>query len=82
MAGFRQKGLCCGGGGGHMWMEYQAEKRISPMRLEEALATKAQIVATACPYCLHMLEDAIKAKDLEGSLHVKDLAELIVEALT
>jgi Fe-S oxidoreductase len=64
-----------------MWMEYKAEKRINHMRLQEALATKAQIVATACPYCLHMLEDAVKAKDLDGSLQVKDLAELIAEAL-
>lgn len=81
MASFRERSLCCGGGGGHMWMEYNAEKRINRMRLEEALATKAQVVATACPYCLHMLEDALKAKDLEGSLYVKDLAELLIEAL-
>ena len=81
MASLRERGLCCGGGGGHMWMEYKAEKRINHMRLDEALATKAQVVATACPYCLHMLEDAVKAKDLDGSLEVKDIAELIVDRL-
>lgn len=81
MASFREQGLCCGGGGGHMWMEFTSDKKTSHLRLEEARATKAQVVATACPYCLHMLEDAVKAKDLDRSLHVKDLAELIVEAL-
>ncbi len=81
MASFREKGLCCGGGGGHMWMEYKAEKRINHMRLEEALATKVQIVATACPYCLHSLEDAVKTRDPDESLHVKDIAELIAEAI-
>lgn len=81
MASSRERGLCCGGGGGHMWMEFKSEKRPNALRLEEALATRARIVATACPYCLHMLEDAVKVRDLEGSLQVKDLAELIVEAL-
>ncbi|MFQ5848596.1 MAG: heterodisulfide reductase-related iron-sulfur binding cluster [Candidatus Methylomirabilales bacterium] len=81
MASFREQGLCCGGGGGHMWMEFTSDKKTNHLRLEEARATKAQVVATACPYCLHMLEDAVKAKDLDRSLHVKDLAELVVEAL-
>jgi Fe-S oxidoreductase len=62
-------------------MEYQGGKRINQMRFKEARATKAQVVATACPYCLHMLEDAAKAKETEGSPHVKDLAELIAEHL-
>lgn len=64
-----------------MWMEFTSDKKTNHLRLEEARATKAQVVATACPYCLHMLEDAVKAKDLDRSLHVKDLAELVVEAL-
>jgi Fe-S oxidoreductase len=72
----RQRGFCCGGGGGHMWLEERIGRRINELRTEQALATKAQTVITACPFCLQMFEDGIKAKATE-QLKVMDIAELV-----
>ena len=83
MAQCRERGFCCGGGGGHFWVEEKAGMaRISEMRTQHVLDTKAGIVATACPYCLQMFEDAIKAKDAAETLKAMDLSELVVEALS
>ncbi len=76
----KRKSFCCGGGGGRMWLEEPAGQRVSELRLEQALATRAGVIATACPYCLQMLDDAIKNKEMAESLQVKDIAELIAEA--
>jgi len=73
----RRKSFCCGGGGGRMWLEERAGQRISEIRTEQAIETKAQVIATACPYCLQMFDDAIKAKEVEESLKVMDIAELV-----
>ena len=75
----RRRSFCCGGGGGRMWLEESIGRRISEMRIEQAAKTKAQIVATACPFCLQMLDDAIKAKASEDLLKVMDVAELVAE---
>jgi len=77
----RSNGFCCGGGGGRYWMEERIGKRISEMRIEHVMETGADIVATACPYCLQMFEDAIKAKEAEESLKALDIAELVEAAL-
>jgi Fe-S oxidoreductase len=77
----RQNGFCCGGGGGRMWLEESAGTRINAQRLSQAVATGASVVATACPYCLQMLEDAARAGDAGESLAVKDIAEILAEAL-
>ncbi len=76
----RELGFCCGGGGGHMWLEEHAGRRINEVRTEQAIETKAQIVATACPFCLQMFEDGIKTKAAEESLKVMDIAELVAES--
>jgi Fe-S oxidoreductase len=76
-----QKGFCCGAGGGRFWMEERIGKRISEERAEEAIGTGAEMVATACPYCLQMFEDAIKAKGAEDKFKARDIAELVAEAL-
>jgi len=76
----RRNSFCCGGGGGRMWLEERIGRRISEMRIEQVLETKAQIVATACPFCLQMFDDAIKAEAVEESLKVMDIAELIAES--
>jgi Fe-S oxidoreductase len=77
----RERGLCCGGGGGHMWMEVPARKRVNLTRVEEALETKAQVVATACPFCLAMVDLGRKVKEVEETLQVKDVSELVAESL-
>jgi Fe-S oxidoreductase len=76
----KKRGFCCGGGGGRLWLEERIGQRISENRTDQVIATKAQVVATACPYCLQMFGDAIKAKQSEGRLEVKDIAELIFES--
>jgi len=73
----RENGFCCGGGGGHMWLEERTGQRINELRTEQALATKAQLVITACPFCLQMFDDGIKAKAAEEKLKVMDIAELV-----
>ena len=77
----RERGLCCGGGGGHMWMEIKSEKRVNLIRTEELLATGAQTVATACPFCLAMLDLGRKVAGAEERLAVKDIGELVAESL-
>jgi Fe-S oxidoreductase len=73
--------FCCGGGGGHMWMEEDPGKRVNTRRIEEIIQAKVDIVATACPYCLTMFEDGVKAKEAEENLRIRDLSELVAEAL-
>ncbi|MFC1914245.1 heterodisulfide reductase-related iron-sulfur binding cluster [Chloroflexota bacterium] len=75
------RSFCCGGGGGHMWMEEEPDKRVNTRRVEEIIEAKVDVAATACPYCLTMFEDGAKAKGVEENLHVKDLSELVAEAL-
>lgn len=81
MAHFGPDSLCCGGGGGRMWQELEGEKKLSEVRIREAVDTGADVVVTACPYCLIMLEDARKTAELEDRLRVMDLNELIAESL-
>jgi Fe-S oxidoreductase/nitrate reductase gamma subunit len=81
MAHFGSDSLCCGGGGGRMWQELEGEKKLSEVRIREAVDTGADVVVTACPYCLIMLEDARKTAGFEDRLRVMDLNELIAESL-
>src|SRR5262249_17767379 len=77
----RERGLCCGGGGGHMWMEIKSEKRVNIIRTEELLATGARTVATACPFCLAMVDLGRKVVGAEGRLAGKDGSELVAGSL-
>ncbi len=76
----RNNSFCCGGGGGHMWLEESTGRRINELRTEQAMETKAQIVVTACSFCLQMFDDGIKAKAAEEKLRVMDIAELVAES--
>jgi Fe-S oxidoreductase len=64
-----------------MWMEIRGERRINEIRVEEALATQAKTVGTACPFCMAMIDLGRKVKGAEETLQVKDIAELVAEAL-
>ena len=77
----RSKGMCCGAGGGQMWMEEKAGKRINIERTEQALATGAKVVASACPFCMTMLTDGVKAKGESETVHVRDIAEIVLDAV-
>jgi Fe-S oxidoreductase len=78
----RQSSFCCGGGAGRVWTEEALpEKRPSTNRLQEALGLNVNNVAVACPYCVTTLEDAVKVLDVENKIAVKDILELIKEAL-
>lgn len=80
MADSRELGLCCGGGGGRMWMETPAGERFSDLRIQQAEATQAQVIATACPNCIACLEDSLKIH--EGRpMRVLDVAEVAAAAL-
>ncbi|MCS7095175.1 MAG: (Fe-S)-binding protein [Thaumarchaeota archaeon] len=68
--------FCCGGGGGNYWYEVKRVKRESVQRVEEAMNTGAQVIVTECPFCLAMIEDAVRVIGAEGKVKVKDVAEL------
>jgi Fe-S oxidoreductase len=81
LAQSRSSGFCCGGGGGHLWMEEEPDKRVNVKRTEQVIETKADVVASACPYCLSMFEDGLKTKGADETIQAKDLSELVLEAL-
>ena len=78
----RQKSLCCEGGGGRMWLEgTNPGTRLAQWRVQEALDTGADILATACPFCLLTLDEAVKHLNAQDRLRVMDVAEIAVQAL-
>lgn len=77
----RANSFCCGGGGGAMWLETEAETRINRARLEQALEVGAETIATACPYCLIMFDDAIRSKGLTEEVKVLDIAEILEKGM-
>jgi Fe-S oxidoreductase len=77
----RMNSLCCGGGGGRIWMETAAGERFGDLRVEEALDKGAQALATACPYCVVMLEASTKTMGKEEDLPVMDISEVLLEAV-
>jgi Fe-S oxidoreductase len=77
----REKGMCCGAGGGLMWMEEDTGQRINVARTEQALETKSTAISSACPYCLTMLSDGTKAKEVEDKVATYDVAELLEKAV-
>jgi len=78
----RERSLCCEGGGGRMWAEgTNPEERLAHTRVQEAMDLGAEVLATACPFCLLTLEDAAKTVAGEGGIQVMDIIELVVEAL-
>jgi hypothetical protein len=79
-----KRGFCCGAGGSRMWMEERIGKRVNVERTDEALGTGAEIIATSCPYCLIMLDDAVSAKRADGGaegVKVIDIAQVIADSI-
>jgi len=77
----RERSLCCGGGGGGAWSDYTVKERFGVLRVEEALRTGAEVMATACPYCIRMLNEAVVELDVEDQIVVLDLAELLLQSV-
>jgi len=75
----RDRQYCCGAGGGNMWLEEPVGRRVNHVRSEEAMTTGAQVVATACPFCVQMFEDGIPAvePDEEKRMKTMDIVELL-----
>ncbi len=74
-----KRSFCCGAGGGRMWMEEKTGRRINEERVDESLALGVDSIFTACPYCMTMFEDGLKARDA-GEVKVRDIAEALLEA--
>jgi Fe-S oxidoreductase/nitrate reductase gamma subunit len=77
----RDKGFCCGAGGGRMWMEEKEGTLINVARVEEALGKKPDTICVCCPYCMTMFDDGLKVKEAADKVKVLDLAEIVAKAL-
>jgi Fe-S oxidoreductase len=75
----KSRGFCCGAGGGRMFLEDEDGGRINEERTQEALATKADTIASACPFCMTMLTDGVKHFEKTEEVQVKDIAEIVLE---
>ncbi len=82
----RSKGFCCGAGGSRMWLEENIGKRINMERTDQALTTGADMVSTACPYCMIMLDDGVKQRQAEGTasedMKVLDVSQILERSLS
>ena len=76
-----QDSLCCGGGGGRIWMETPKGERFSDLRLEQAVASGAEVLATSCPYCIANFEDSRLLLKDSDALEIKDITEIIQEVI-
>ncbi len=77
----REKGFCCGAGGARMWMEENIGTRVNMNRTHEALDTGADVISTACPFCMIMLDDAVKANGKGDEVSVLDISQLVERSL-
>ncbi|OLN29623.1 heterodisulfide reductase-related iron-sulfur binding cluster [Desulfosporosinus metallidurans] len=81
MAHTGEKSFCCGAGGGRMWLEEHEGERINIMRTDEAIALKTDLVGTACPFCLTMIDDGIATREVADKLKALDIAEILAQAI-
>ena len=77
----RVDSLCCGGGGGRIWMETPKGERFSDLRLEQAIGVGADVLVTSCPYCIANFEDSRITLDVAEKIEVKDITEIIGEMI-
>jgi Fe-S oxidoreductase/nitrate reductase gamma subunit len=77
----RQRGFCCGAGGGHMWIEESQGERINHARTDHFLETDADTVAVSCPFCLQMMTEGIQARGKDGEKQARDVLEILADSL-
>ena len=77
-----KKTFCCGAGGGRMWFDEPPAERVSNLRAQEAVATGARTLATACPFCLNMMSDGMAGTQGGENVKVLDIAELLLSRQT
>jgi len=77
----REDSLCCGGGGGRIWMETPKGERFSDLRLEQAMKIGAEVLVTSCPYCIANFEDSRLTMDVTENIEIKDITEIVYEVI-
>jgi Fe-S oxidoreductase len=77
----RENALCCGGGGGRIWMETKKGERLSDLRLEQAIGVGAEVLVTSCPYCIINFKDSRLSLEDSEVIEIKDITEIIQEAI-
>ena len=77
----RERGFCCGAGGGRMWMEENTGTRVNHNRVDEILASGAQTVATACPFCTIMVQDGVNDRGAQDKVQVLNVAEMVAKSM-
>lgn len=77
----RETGMCCGAGGGLMWMEEDSGTRVNVARTEQALAVNPSVISSGCPYCLTMISDGTKAKEVEENVQTLDVVEILEKSV-
>lgn len=82
MSDSKENSLCCGGGGGRIWMDTQKGERFSDIRLEQAIETKADVLVTTCPYCIVNFEDSLLSSKDSEAIKIKDITEIIQEVIS
>ena len=78
----RERAMCCGGGGGNVWMEGWGKEQVNYIRLEQLTQNEPQTLAVSCPFCMVMFEDAAKNTGRDTQLRRRDIAELLLDAVT
>jgi len=81
MSDSREDSLCCGGGGGRIWMETPKNERFSDLRLDQAVESGAEVLATSCPYCITNFEESRLSLDENKAPEIKDITEIIREVI-
>ncbi len=77
----REKGTCCGAGGGRMWMEEKADQRVNHLRVGQAMEKKPDIIATSCPYCRIMIGNGVTDKGVDDKVQVMDIMQIVASSM-
>jgi Fe-S oxidoreductase len=81
MQNSRERSFCCGGGSGGAWKENGGKESLGAIRVREAIGTGASVIATACPYCIRMLNEAIAKLGFGGRIRVQDINDLLLDSV-